>query len=760
MSTTENGINAPPVPIAQLQRQFEQIYQRFTDGALPALLGGPLAKDASVKRLSGLFEDTKRELADARPIPVAIVGETGVGKSTLLNALLETDFLPTGVVGSQTAAFITIAFAEQWKITCQYVSESELNEMFDFAWAQADDRTEAVSAEEVERARAKVRAMLGVRDDEPMPPQSDVPQAIRAMVHQGRRTFVGQDECRVELLLHAKKNYWPITRTIEVVGPFEMLRSGVVISDLPGAGDVNKARRGRAAEAILHAGQILIAAEARGLKSSLLEQLESDARLPHRLFSQKQPVQVLLLGTKLDSAVPDPDTKPEEIRQLGLDPETATRPQIFDAIVQEWQKLVVSQFRSWLTNLADQFLELPSAERTAHVDRIMRAVRAVPTNSSDWKRHSKGKAMTLVAVSDETGIPLLRKSIGELADAQNATTRSHLERRVAECHSSVLEAIQSSEQLLGADIQSILTAVEESRSEMEAIQDRYAQVIDDLRMTVLNRFQLLREKLDVSIESAANKMARDARVRVSEHLDGLHWMSLRATVRNDGRWTTGAGRMVNLRDNLAGEITRQVPQAFARLAESRLASDIDLVRTSLLERLRLFTDDIRQVVDKQCNDEMTRKTVNKMFAAGMKKAEREINEHAEALLKRRDETVKDMQARIDKSVDRTVAEICGECQNDSGKGWKSRSMSKISEGTNKAAEVARKRAMEVAEAALAEIEDRVKDFCAAATREMADLASDLPIVLKEAVERLRVAGPQQQRKALSEVKATWDLVPQ
>jgi len=746
--TTENWLD-------QLRQEFDRLYARFQDDALPALMHGPLSGDASIKRLPSLFDDTKRDLAQARSIPVAIVGETGVGKSTLLNALLDTDFLPTGVVGSQTAAFITIAYSPDWTVICHYISEAELDEIFDDAWAQADDQSEAVSAEIVERARAKVRALLALGEEQALPPRTDPPLPLRLMVQQSRRTFHTEDEARAQLLLHAKKQYWPITRAIDVHGPFDMLRSGVVISDLPGAGDINKARRGRAAEAISNAGQILIAAEARGLKSALLEQLESDGRLPHRLFREKQPVQIILIGTKLDSASPDADTKPQEVIDLGLDPEAATKADVFSAVVKAWERHVLGTFRQWLTGLSEQFIEGAHAERAAQVDRIMGAVQVVPTNSSDWRRLAKGKKGVYVGEQLQTGIPLLRKAIAELAEAQNATTRAFLTQRINECDTSVLDAIQSSEQMLGADIAAILKAVEDSRAQMEEIQDRYAQVIDALRVKVLDRFQLLREKLEVSIETASNKMARLGRERVADHLQGLHWMSLRATVRNDGRWTTNGGRGVNLRDNMGGEITRLVPQAFAKLTEERLGTDIETTRTALIEQLKKFTDEIRGVVDKHSNDDLTRRHVSKMFATALKKAEREINEQASLLIKQRDETTKDMQGRIDKAVDRTVAEICGECQNDHGVGWKNRSMSKISDGTARAAELARKRAMEVADGALKDIEDAVKEFCAAAVRETEELASDLPTVLNEAVERVRITGPQQQRARLSNVGSAW-----
>lgn len=762
-----------PLPLAErakwlsdLMVQFESLKGWIQNDAYPVLATGPLGKEEEVLQLPVKLGKIEVQLQEPRPVPVVIVGETGVGKSTLLNSLLDTEILPTGVIGSQTAAFVTISYRSEWRVACRYTPVHELDQLFRDAYAAGSDANEGGAGELADRAGKKLRALLIMEGDQALPdPELVEPKLarFRDLILAGEREFSGP-ACQEQLTLHAQGHLWPLTREIDVEGPFEMLKSGVVISDLPGAGDMNTARVNQSARAIEHAGQILIAAETKGLKQSLLEQLSLN-RLPHRLLRDKEPVQVVLVGTKLDSSLPDPEIQPEEIRKLGLDPaDEPSDQEIFRAVCGQWSEFIKRHFATWLRTSAEEILAGSSPqEREAQLNRILERTLVAPTSSRDWKRISRGKSGKYCDSPASTGVPFLRSVLEGLADEQSEATRRVFAQQIAELELAALSAVERSETLLEADIEGILQALSGSQEEMMEVQDRYAQQVEDLRVSILERFRGIRENIGLRIRDAALTMRDRSQQRVRHHLSdptSLHWMSLKATVRSGGTWYTNSGRVVNLRDAIGGEITALVPQAWQTVADEKLAAQTERAERELLEGLRAFCDQIRDSFFAACDNEMSRRAVSDLLQASQKRAHSEIRDRAHRVQALRENTAKDMQSRIDNAVDESIASICEDCMEDSGRGWNMRSRARIEDGTREVAKKAETRSLKVAEQALAEIETAIVDFCAASEAQMREVATSLPGMLQNAYRLSRLAHPEEMRSRLRDVASMCPRVSQ
>jgi hypothetical protein len=143
-----------------------------------------------------------------------------------------------------------------------------------------------------------------------------------------------------------------------------------------------------------------------------------------------------------------------------------------------------------------------------------------------------------------------------------------------------------------------------------------------------------------------------------------------------------------------------------------------------------------------------------LFQASVKKAEQEVVLASSRVTEVRKKTAIEMQQRVDEAVQESIAKICGDCQNDSGTGWLSRSVTRIEEGVREAAEMAKERTWSIADGAVEEIESAVKQFCEVAVQEMSELGSNLPVVLREAVERSRLSTPQEQIAQLRRARET------
>jgi len=758
MNNTAEQQVVPPAWSSQFQDYFVNLKTWILEKAYPALIKGPLSSDPTIQAIPVDIVQLEDDLKQHLPIPIALVGLTGVGKSTLLNALLEQEILPVGVIGSQTAAFVTIRHAEQWEITCNYIESHELAAMFSEAGAETNDSNETGSPEEIERAERRVRALLGLKDDQPLPSRDTLrlgpPHDIQEIVDLKERRFSQSDEYRMQLELHAKGKLWPITRSIDIRGPFQMLESGVVISDLPGAGDLNRARANQAATAIEQAGQVLIAVDNKLLQTSLIDQLEGSGRLPHRLFKSGENVQIILVGTSLDAKLPDPEDDARQVEELGLDPTKATKEDIFKAVCTSWANAIRPQFINWLHVKSKVFLpDLSEQEQQARVQHIVARLKVIPTSAKDWNRYKHQKEMKVCRVPEDTGMSLLRDSINALADAQIETTKNTLRQKIIALQRSVLASIERSEATAGADINGILAALERSENTMKEVQGRHTQIVEDLRLSILGRFQQIRETLIDKIEIACHKMRQMGREQVLQHLSDLHWASLRATVNHQGYWRTRYGRQVNLRDAMGGEMTRLVPQAWSRIADERVGKSIEEAKHSIVETLSNFTVDIKGIVDAEVADEISKQTVNNLFEASLGRAEHAIERSAASVTKLLGDTSKKMQQLVDEAVDQSLDGVCDGCSQDSGIGWSRRSVSKIVEGTSTVADGARARCINIADSVLDKLSKSIEAFCETANNEMLTIGKSIPLVLKNAVAQSKLTTPKAQKQALHDAKS-------
>ena len=747
--------NTPPMSssertawLRELEYRVVQLGDWIDSEAYPALADGPLKTDPQVRSINETLVHLRRDVREPRPIPVVLVGETGVGKSTLLNALLHTSFLPVGSVGSQTAAFISLSYGSDWRMTCEYVAEEELRQTFvDGAKLDTPELREA--REVAEDIRRKLHALLEIKLTDPLPP----PEVLAAgpstelleYVRAGKRVFQGQNECRRQLRVHGKQRLWPITNIIHVEGPFEVLQSGVVISDLPGAGDLNRARVRQSKSAIERAGQILIAVRARGITQSLFDQLYQN-RFTHRLIKDESSIRVVVVGTWLDADLPNPRIAPDRvIDEFDLDPETCTKADIFKANCAKWVEYTRGQLREWLYNSAIEFRpEWSAEERNAFAARVLDRISFVAASAPDWIALDAGEQSLVCASPEDTKVPELRELISGMADEQIAATRTEFVHRITELNDVVYDALARSEQMVGADIEAILRVLEKSADEVKEVQDGYVQQVEDLRYTVLERFQGIRESLGVRIDNAALRMEREAQKRVREQSDGIHFSTIRAAANRGGTFRSSTGRYVNFRDWIAGELTRQVPLAWSDQADTELRKRIEDAQLKLLEVMENFAGDVRKIVYQHSDAPALRRTIESQLTATLRKAEVEVERAGEKVTQLRDSTSTHMQSRIDEAVGESVDAVAERIAMSFGTGFLSRARNFLLQETENLANEAASRCKELADQALNDIEQAVNGFCKIAEREVQQLSSSLPEVLRDAFEQSKLSTPQEQ----------------
>lgn len=219
-------------------------------------------EDGHIKQWRGSILSLKEQTKEPSKTYIAVVGDTGSGKSSLLNALLDEDaILPTSGMQACTAVVVEIARSSKenkYKAEVEFLSEEEWNkelvalikDMKDKSgnWKKRcpDRKSEAGTA------YCRVKAVYGRIAE-----LTELKQMREVTCRLGRVEYISGDtaekfrgnirkyieSCTDEMRYWKGGQLWPIVKCVRIYVPnSEVLKTGAVLVDLPGVRDSNAAR--------------------------------------------------------------------------------------------------------------------------------------------------------------------------------------------------------------------------------------------------------------------------------------------------------------------------------------------------------------------------------------------------------------------------------------------------------------------------------------------------------------------------------------
>lgn len=618
------------------------------------------------------YQRLKRLKAKSDEVTICFLGNSGVGKSTLLNALAAGDshVLPAGGIGPLTAQATEVRYSAEkrfrviyhpkghlWKLT--FALEARLNfekratqKLTDGSMAvEADttstDLTTELSESDIEESAE--RALMTPSTSEPDEPKQD---GLDGYIKQAKNIVCGDqfsdrslpylvdalrlacgkeprwgadidptDLVRVkrvneilkapkgdrsherreggdmrgfqqDMLDHAAGFLSPLIERIEVGWPSDLLKTGVVLVDLPGVGIAQDAYREVTSSYVRdRARAVIVTVDRAGPTESTMDLLRTSGYWERLVGASDDPTSdacgMLIAVTKVDDV-----TQTEwEKRTADLD-EGTPRPKkrdVFAQLVEEFKPRMKAQIREQLGKIGESANDAVNAAREQARTSILESLEIHPVSAPELKKILRDDEDDRAFLTDieQTGVPELQRSLKTLAETER-NTRDSLIRQMSD---RLATASRGEIQLIESSWQQETRAEDEARRLEEALEPVLKVKKEEYRARAAAFREFLKETVPEKINSLVLEAREVAQTDVTNYLQdlrGYHWATLRAAVRRGGVFD--GRRTINLPDDITGFFQEPMAAVWGQ----KLLRDIR-------RRTGELSDDVVQIVKELCD---------------------------------------------------------------------------------------------------------------------------------------------------------------
>jgi GTP-binding protein EngB required for normal cell division len=609
----------------------------------------PFLEKHAPDRLEALKADherLKRLQAKSDEVTVCFLGNSGVGKSTLLNALAAGDkqILPAGGIGPLTAQATEVRYSDERRFRVVYHPRRRL---WNLAFA-LEARLRAERRAAGRQLSASVPTSAGEAEDPPsdliaeltqedvaesltaaqlVPPQTDAgaeeqgKDSMEGLIKQAKNVVCGNqfaerpleylvdalrlacgqkpawgstieasDQARVsrvqkilkeakadriyerregdnlrgfqeDMSAHAAGFLSPLIERIEVGWPSQLLKSGVVLVDLPGVGIAQDAYRDVTKSYVRDkARAVIVTVDRAGPTESTVDLLRTSGYWERLVGTADDPgsdaCAMLIAVTRVDDV-----TQTEWQNQLsGLEP-GAPKPkkrEVFARLVEEFKPRMKAQIVEQLGKIGDSSNVSVNAARAQARQSILDGLEIHPVSAPELRKilAADEDDRPFLGDKEQTGVPQLQRSLAALAKAEKDARRALVEEVSQRLSATALSEIR----VIEASWQQENRAAEEAERLAEAL----APVLRDKKEEYRARAAAFREFLEETVQAKIEALVLEARTvaedEVNSYLSGLrsaHWATLRAAVRRGG--TFYGSWHISLPDDITGRF--QEPMA-------------------------------------------------------------------------------------------------------------------------------------------------------------------------------------------------------
>ena len=324
--------------------------------------------DAAAEEIEKRLDDLEQRTTDLST-SIALLGDTNAGKSTLINALMGGSVLPKSGVGVGTASMTSLTYrpGDNFFAEVQFATRGELTQqcMFLLDNQSIDTADGGVDMEFVEMLDAVGRRLGRIYGDSlavfletghlaTLREEADVAAALG----EGRRVIEASSaaDLRTQLVdyVDSSGSSAQIVKHVAIRGPFDALRTGATVIDLPGLNDPDAHRTAVTQVHVARADLVWVVFPIDvGVARSLIRAIQTMLPL-HELLLEGRSARLAFVVTKCDQVDAD------DARKVGVDPKSdldgflAARRQLVERDLREKLELLVRPLRQQLGDIAGE----------------------------------------------------------------------------------------------------------------------------------------------------------------------------------------------------------------------------------------------------------------------------------------------------------------------------------------------------------------------------------------------------------------------
>ena len=519
--------------------------------------------------------------------PIALLGESGAGKSSLLNALVGMDLLPHNAGSAVTAAICEISGGlEGFRLTASLESRDVFVNRFATilkrlknAASDAVDESDSESAQLVfdGEDRRLVESVTGMTLEECARqvhrgvPVSFLPEVKKAMSqdspyivdYMADETESLRDDAR--LYLSASEPLWPLVEWIRIQGFFPVLPDGLRLVDVPGLNDPD-ATRDRVAKHHLSRCKLiwLVLSAKRAATKEIVHYLKESGLLT-KLELEGRLASMAIVVTHADQFDDE-----GLMKEFGLSEDAS-----LDELLTKHREKLDQVTREALLKVWDQTVKEADGRVLPETDRAGReTLKRIPVFSVDSRQSlllrgiTKSKKEPQFKTDVQTGIPALRDWMcTDFVQREHDAHRENLLRRIQRIEQTLRDEFGNRASIKRA-LASLHRAAKGGMSDIKSdaatfLKDRLEAHSREKEIKAEAQAEVVIEAIKSGIEDAGKVLRAD----VPDRLSGIHWSTLRAIVRRGGVFH-GSTRRWDLPEELAETITKKVVFRWAELFES------------------------------------------------------------------------------------------------------------------------------------------------------------------------------------------------